>query len=78
MTAFRKKIASADWSSLLRCHDVEECVHSFYDILHRALSIIPVSYVYVIPKTKLWITPVIIDLINKRWTAYKAKNLFTF
>ena len=74
VSAFRKKIAAADWSFLLKSHDIYECIYSFYDILQESLSIIPVSYVYVTPKTKPWITPVIIDLINKRWAAYKAKN----
>ena len=78
VSAFRKKIAAADWSSLLKSHDVNDCVHSFYDILNNALSVIPVSYVYVTSKTKPWITPVIIDLINKRWAAYKAKNFPLF
>lgn len=76
--AFRKKIATADWSLSLKGLNVEDCVKSFYDILQDALSTVPVSYVYITPKTKPWITPVIIDLINKRWAAYKAKNFVLF
>ena len=72
--AYRERILATDWSTLLHCQDVEKCVSCFYDLLYSALATIPVSYVYVTPKTKPWITPVITDLINKRWAAYKARN----
>ena len=78
VSAFREKISATDWSSVLCSDDVEVCTQSFYDVLNDALSTIPVSFVYVTSKTKPWITPVIIDLINKRWAAYKAKNFPLF
>jgi hypothetical protein len=74
VSAFRKSVANADWSFLLRCNDVQQCVRHFYDILNFSLSSIPVSFVKVTSKTKAWITPVIIDLINKRWSAFRARN----
>ena len=78
VTTFRERLANADWSLFSRIQDVEECVQYFYNILQSALSVIPVSYVFVTRNTKPWITPVIIELINKRWAAYKAKNCALF
>lgn len=58
----------------MNCFDVEQCAHLFYDRVYEALSRIPVSFVKFTPKTKPWITPVVIDLINKRWSAFRAKK----
>ena len=46
----------------------------FYDVFYKALSVIPVSYVKFTAKTKPWITPVVIDIVNKRWRAFRQKN----
>ena len=35
---------------------------------------LPVSFVKIKCTTKPWITPVLLDLINKRWKAYREKN----
>jgi len=78
VSAFRRRIVSADWSSLLLCNDVQQCVDYFYDIFNYSLSVIPISFVKITPKTKARISPVIIDLINKRWSAYRAKNFPVF
>jgi hypothetical protein len=78
ISAFKIGLANADWSSVLRCSDVQQCVRNFYDIFNAALSAIPVSFIKFTPKTKAWITPVIISLINKRWSAYKAGNFSVY
>jgi hypothetical protein len=38
------------------------------------MSSIPVSYVKFTNKTKPWVTPVLLDLINKRWSAFRSNN----
>ena len=76
LDSFCEYIASIDWCSTFSCSDVEEAVHLFYEHLENALSIIPVSYVKVGPKKKPWITPVLLDLINKRWRAFRKKKTF--
>lgn len=71
---FCEYIASVDWSPIYRCSAVEDAVHLFYEHFVKAMSIIPVSYVKIGPKTKPWITPVLLDLVNKRWCAFREKN----
>ena len=76
--SFRTCIGSVNWSSssFYELKTVEESVQAFYDEFQRAMSVIPVSFVKLGPRTKPWVTPVLLDLINKRWRAYR-KNDFT-
>ena len=74
MSIFRDVLSKADWSFLHHCDSVDKCVEYFYHMFYKALSSVPVSFVKFTPKTKPWITPVVIELINKRWLAYKQKN----
>jgi hypothetical protein len=78
VTSFCNVLASADWSMLRQTSHLETCVNIFYDKINNALSVIPVSFVSFTPKTKPWITPVLKDLINKRWAAYRKKNFPLF
>ena len=73
--SFRNSLMTADWSFLNSSCDIESCVQLFYARVYEALSHIPVSFVKFTSKTKPWITPVVIDLINKRWSAYRENNL---
>jgi hypothetical protein len=73
--AFCKCIASFDWSVISDFSVVHESVDYFYDKFEEALSSIPISFVKLGPKTKPWITPVLLDLINKRWQAFRANNM---
>jgi hypothetical protein len=50
----------------------------FYDSFYRAMAAIPVSFVKVKSKTKPWITPVLLDLINKRWRAFREKDFILY
>ena len=74
MTAFRNSLLRADWSPLYSSKDPETSTAHLYNILSQAMSKIPVSYVKFKNSTKPWITPVLLDLINKRWFAYRNKN----
>ena len=74
LMSFHNFLMKTDWSFVTNCCDVEQCVKFLYDRIYEALSNIPVSFVKFTPKTKPWITPVVLDLINKRWSAYRVKN----
>ena len=76
--AFCKRMASIDWSVIFDFSSVQESVDYFYNKFEEASSSIPVSFVKFGPKTKPWITPVLLDLINKRWSAYRNKNFPLF
>ena len=76
--SFCDKLATSDWSSFDNASDVEQCTKLFYDRINEALSVIPVSFIKFTARTKPWITPVVIDLINKRWKAYREKNFPLF
>jgi hypothetical protein len=71
---FYDSLEKADWSSVMNSNNVNEGVHHFYDIFFDAMSQIPFSLVKFTPKTKPWITPVLLDLIHKRWQAYRKGN----
>ena len=67
-------MASVDWSVIFEFSSVQEKVDYFYKKFEESSSVIPISFVKFGPKTKPWITPVLIDLINKRKSAFRNKN----
>ncbi|MEL7308286.1 MAG: reverse transcriptase family protein, partial [Pseudomonadota bacterium] len=75
---FCKRVASVDWSVIFEFSSVQEKVDYFYDKFEEASSVNPVSFVKFGPKTKPWITPVLLDLINKRWSAFRNKIFSLF
>ncbi|MEL7307980.1 MAG: reverse transcriptase family protein, partial [Pseudomonadota bacterium] len=74
LAAFASNLADSDWVRLFECDDVNMCVSIFYEIFRDAMRAIPVSLVRLRPHTKPWITPVVLDLINKRWRAFREGN----
>jgi hypothetical protein len=74
LEAFIKCIESADWAPIFCFSSVSDSLNYFYEQFYRAMSVIPVSFVKIKNSTKPWITPVVLDLINKRWCAYRQKN----
>ena len=74
VTSFCNQLGSTDWSFLRFSSDADQCVKLFYDRIDSALSVIPTSFVKFSSKTKPWITPIVIDLINKRWKAFRQKK----
>jgi hypothetical protein len=74
LVAFRNALSSVDWSLVKHCSSVNDSVTYFYENFYSAMSVIPVSFVKFTNKTKPWVTPVLVHLINKRWTAYREKN----
>ena len=76
--AFCHRLSLVDWSVIYEYSSVQECVEFFYSKFEEVMSVIPVSFVKLGPKTKPWITPVLLDLINKRWRAFREKNFLLF
>lgn len=72
--AFLRTLDTSDWSKIFMSNDVKTSVKHFYDIFYHAMSKIPVTFVKINGKTKPWITPITLDLINKRWRAYREGN----
>ena len=72
---FCKRIASFDWSVISGLSSVQQSVDYFYEKFEEALSSVPVNFVKLGPRTKPWITPVLLDLINKRWQAFRVNNI---
>jgi hypothetical protein len=75
---FQDTLRNADWSVVMNASNVTEYIDRFYHVFFSAMSKIPVSFVKFTPRTKPWITPVLLDLINKRWRAYRDGNFHSY
>ena len=78
VNAFCKRMSEVDWTDFYQFTDVNNCTEYFYDKFSIAMSEIPVSFVKTTERTKPWITPLVIDLINKRWKAFHEKNFILY
>ena len=68
-------IGLSDFTSKVSDLSVDEMCHEFYCAFYAAMSFIPYRYVTLSKSDKPWITPVLKDLINKRWNEIvKWKN----
>lgn len=76
--AFCRNVACINWSAIQDASSVHDAIEYFYDHFSQAMSAIPVSFVKLSSKTKPWVTPVLLDLINKRWQAYRQKNFILY
>ena len=72
--AFCHNVACINWSVIQSSVSVPDAIEYFYDQFSQAMSTIPVTFVKLNSKTKPWITPVLLDLIHKRWKAYRQRN----
>ena len=52
----------------------EEKCNAFYEVIKAATALIPQSEVPFTQKDKVWITPLIKSMINKRYDAYRRKD----
>ena len=76
VSSFVMELGCVDWSFVgdkeLSLHDKCE---KFHDTLQLAVDkCVPISYVKCTRQDKPWITPMIKDMINKRWMAFRTKN----
>lgn len=76
VSSFLSYLESVDWSFLDDTSlSLDEKSLEFHEKLNSAMvSTIPFSLVRCTSRDKPWITNVIKDLINKRWTAYRNKE----
>ena len=76
LNSFVATISKVDWQFLYDDYfSLDQKCNHFQEHLNSAVdACIPTSYVRCSPKDKPWITPVIKDLINKRWIAYRKRN----
>ena len=74
--SFVMELACVNWSFV---YDTELSLNDKCDKFHGILQLavdkcIPVSYVKCTRRDKPWMTPVIKDMINKRWLAFRTKD----
>ena len=72
---FRKILQTYPWHTFyLSPTRVEEKCNTFYEVIHKAISLIPFTLAPITQKDKPRITPLIKSLINKRYEAYRKEN----
>ena len=78
--SFVSEVGSADWSFLDNDHfTVSDKCLLFQTLINRAANdCIPVSFVKFSASDKPWITPLVKDLINKRWNAYRRGDYASY
>ena len=54
--------------------DINDKVDFFYKAIYTALSFVPCVSIDISTRSKPWITPKIVHLINCRWNAYRCTN----
>ena len=76
ITRFVTELSQHDWSFLYhRNSDYEQICNLFHQKLNNVfIDTIPVDFVKCTPKDKPWVTTYVKSLINKRWTAYHARD----
>lgn len=73
--AFVKVLQSQQWQKLYYSeYSVDVKCEIFYEFVKKAQECIPFSYVKMTSKDKPWITPVLKQLINCRYEAYRRRN----
>ena len=76
INSFVSEVAKIDWLFLDDMQlTLDDKCYKFHNILERILEdCIPQSKVTFTKRDKPWMTPVIKDMINKRWSAYRERN----
>ena len=72
--AFEQRFLSGNLNTLYSHDDIEEKCDTFYKILNIALEEIPRTEVYLTNSDAPWMTPLIKNLIDRRWEAYRFRN----
>jgi len=71
---FILRIQNSNFNALLFNEDVNFKVEEFYKIIMKSLSLIPQKQIALSNRDKPWMTPVLKDIITKRWNAYKSRD----
>ena len=76
LSAFVTQLQHVNWSFMYDSMISLDCkAQMFHDTLNQVVDVtIPSSYVTMTTKDKPWITPVIKQMINKRWEAYRSRR----
>lgn len=75
MNSFKARLATYPWSDFYKANlSLDEKCDLFHKIIDDAKSAFPFSYVTLTNKDKPWITPVLKNLINLRYEAFRCKN----
>ena len=77
--SFRCFLRAYPWHSLFLSQiGAEEKCNAFYDVIKAATALIPPSEVPFTQKDKVWITPLVKSMINKRYAAYRRKDFVMY
>jgi len=71
---FILRIKNSNFFALLFHEDVNFKVDEFYKVIMDSLSLIPQKRISFSNRDKPWMTPVLKDIITKRWNAYKSRD----
>lgn len=71
---FVSHLSAVDFLSIENLNSVDDSCERFYELLHKCISVIPCEMVTLTNTDKPWITPLLKQLINKRWLAFRTQN----
>lgn len=73
--AFVTELSRVNWSSLYKIKSVDQKCNFFHEVLNAAVNkTIPKKLIKMSSKEKPWMTPLIKNLINDRWQAFRQKD----
>ena len=76
--AVKNQINQIDWTDIYELDNIEDKTEYFYTTLTNIINKIPKRKIKLTTNDKSWITPVLKDLINKRWKAYKNRDYIKY
>lgn len=75
---FVNYLKTSNFNTVYLQQNIHDKEISFNEILQDAMKCIPRILVQISSKTRPWITPKLINLINKRWSPYRANEWTQF
>jgi len=74
ISRFITAVRNSDFTLLYKTHDINNKLSIFYSIIENCMKLIPTKKISSSKRDKAWITPVLKQLITKRWNAYRQRN----
>ena len=71
---FVSRLSAVDFTAIESAVSVDAMCDMFYQLLHSCLSAIPYRMVTLTSRDKPWLTPLLKQLIDKRWAAFRDRN----
>lgn len=78
LNRFVDALSAVDFSTVYRLSDIDDKVDLFYKLLRHCMTSIPSTNVTLSVNDKPWMTPLIKQLINQRWFAFRTKNFSVY